>query len=282
MAKQKKIKLREQQKIVPFIMAILKGANINERWKGSALVTQYFEDLCRCTCDFFHPNHTSYQTKLQKVKCLIFFGADTGEIFEEKIYKKLLFSLNADLVQLISMISCISLSKKLSGYRRALLKAFQQELQKASQAISDFSQIKRDEKSRADVCELFWNDMGYSHPLDYDSTVISAIVKLSLLTALLKSPYARLEITDWRYAALQTLRQLIKNVNEFITETDLTANMQEMPDWTKISKAYTDKLAEIAKPQAKREITEEDIAYLCDINDLLDADFGSEEVDGTE
>ena len=88
MANQKKIKLREQQEIVPFFMAILKGANINERWKGSALVTQYFEDLCRCTCDFFQPNRTSYQTKLQKVKCLIFFGADTGEIFEEKIYKK--------------------------------------------------------------------------------------------------------------------------------------------------------------------------------------------------
>ena len=201
---------------------------------------------------------------------------------KKRSIKKLLFSLNADLVQLISMISCISLSKKLSGYRCALLKTFQQELGKTNRAISEFSQIKRDEKSSTDVSELFWHDTGYSHPLDYDSTVISAIVKLSLLTVLLKSPYARQEISGWRYVALQTLRQLIKNANEFITDAGLTANMQEMPDWTKISKAYTDKLAEIAQPQAKREITEEDIAYLYDINDLLDEDFDFEEVDGTE
>lgn len=42
MSNKKKIKLREQKEIVPFIIAIFKGANINERWNGAAIITALF------------------------------------------------------------------------------------------------------------------------------------------------------------------------------------------------------------------------------------------------
>ena len=278
MANQKKIKLREQQEIVPFIMAILKGANINERWKGSAIVTQYFDDLCWHTFNFFN-SQTYYQTKLKKVKCLILFGADISEIFERGIYKNLLFHIGAELSTIHIMLHCGSLAESISGYRRKLLKTFQQELENTDKAISEFSPMEQPKQNIVEIAELFTNyHNGHGQPLTYDAIILSAINKLAFLTVLLKSTFAPWKINGWRYEALQSLQHTIRHINKAIADTGLTAGMGKMPVWTNIGKAYTDAIEKMSQiPQVKREITQEDIAHLYDINNLIESDIDFEE-----
>lgn len=278
MANKKKIKLREQQEFVPFIMAIFKGANINERWKGSAIVTHYFDELCWRTFHFFNAQ-THYQTKLKKVTCLILFGADISEIFERGIYKNLLFHIGAELSTIHIMISCGSMARSISGYRRILLKTFRQKLENADKAISEFSPLQQPKENVVEIAELFTNyHNGYGQPLTYDAIILSAINKLALLAVLLKSTFAPWKINGWRYEALQSLQQTIRHINKTIADTGLTAGMEKMPDWTDIGKAYTEAIEKMSQiPQVKREITEEDITRLYDINHLIESDIDFEE-----
>ena len=281
MANQKKIKLREQQEFMPFMMAILKGANINERWKGAAIVTHYFDDLCWRTFNCFN-SQTYYQTKLKKVKCLILFGADISEIFERGIYKDLIFSIGADLSYMLLMIHCGGRAKHISDYRRILLKNFQQELTNTDKAISEFSPGEQPEENIAEISELLGNLDGYHNghrqPLAYDDIILSVINKLILLSVLLKSTFAPWKINGWRYEALQILQQTIRHVGKVITDTGLTAGMGKMPDWTDIGKEYIAAFEEVSQiSHVKREITEEDIAFLYDINDLIESDNDFEE-----
>lgn len=283
MSNKRKIKLREQKEIVPFIIAIFKGANINERWNGAAIITHYFEDLCDKHFDFFNPNTFTYcKNQYAKIKTLIYFGADTGEIFQNNIYKKLIFELCAQISQILLMLGCGSLLTEITGYRCGLLKAFQQELLNAARSVSKLPPPDHTEKHIADISELFGNvegiDMYYqSNSMDYDSVTISAINKLILLSALLRSKVAQKEITGWRYEALKSIRQFIIGANRVIADTKLISCMDNVPHWFCISKEYIDKLKEAAAPQFKRELTEEDIEKLYDINDILEWDLGLNE-----
>ncbi len=283
MTNKKKIKLREQKEIVPFIMAVFKGANINERWNGAAIITHFFEDLCDKHFDFFSPNTFTYcKNQYAKIKTLIYFGADTSEVFQKNIYKKLLFGLCAQMTQILLMLSCGSLLNKITGYRRELLKAFQQELINTARSISKLQPPEHTEKHIADVSELFGNvegvDMYYQcNSMNYDSIIISATNKLILLSALLGSKTARQEMTSWRYEALKSIRQFIIGAHQVIVDTKLTAGIDKTPDWFCISKEYIDKLKEASAPKFKREFTEEDMKHLYDINDILEEDLGLDE-----
>ena len=278
MPPKKKIKLREQKEIVPFIIAIFRGANINERWNRAAIITHYFEDLCDKHFDFFNPNTFTYcKNQYAKIKTLIHFGADTNEIFQRNIYKKLLFELCAQISQILIMLNCGSLLNKIIGYRRGLLKAFQQELLNAAGSVSKLPPPEHTEKHIADISELFGNVEGSDNyyqynSMDYDSVIVSATNKLILLNALLRSKAVRQEITGWRYEALKSIRQFIIGAHQIIADTKLTAGMDKTPDWFCISKEYIDKLKEAAAPQFKREFTEEDMEHLYDINDILEED----------
>lgn len=283
MSNKRKIKLREQKEIVPFIIAIFKGANINERCNGAAIITHYFEDLCDKHFDFFNPNTFTYcQNQYAKIKTLIYFGADTSEIFQKNIYKKLIFELCAQISQILLMLSCGSLLPKITGYRRGLLKAFQQELLNTACSISKLPPPEHMEKHIADISELFGNvegvDMYYqSNQMDYDSVIISVTNKLVLLSALLRSKVAQKEITGWRYETLKSIRQFIIGAQQVIADTKLTSGMDKTSSWFCISKEYIDKLKETAVPQFEREFTEEDMENLCDINDILEGDLGLNE-----
>lgn len=283
MSNKRKIKLREQKEIVPFIIAIFKGANINERWNGAAIITHYFEDLCNNHFDFFAPNTFTYcKNQYAKIKTLIYFGADTSEIFQKNIYKKLIFGLCAQISQILLMLRCGSLLPKITGYRRGLLKTFQQELLNTAHSISKLPLPEHTKKYIADISELFGNvegiDMYYQcNLMDYNSAIISATNKLGLLSALLRSKAAHEEITGWRYEALKSIRQFIIGAQQVIADTKLTSGMDNVPDWFCISKEYIDKLKEAAAPQFEREFTEEDMENLYDINDILEGDLGLNE-----
>lgn len=283
MSNKKKIKLREQKEIVPFIIAIFKGANINERWNGAAIITHYFEDLCDKHFDFFNPNTFTYcKNQYAKIKTLIYFGADTSEIFQNNIYKKLIFGLCAQISQIFLMLSCGSLLTKITGYRRGLLKAFQQELLNTARSVSKLPPPEHTEKHIADISELFGNveklDKYYQcNLMDYDSVIISATNKLILLSTLLRSKAAHEEITGWRYEALKSIHQFIIGAQQVIADTKLVSGMDKTSNWFCISKEYINKLKETAVPQFESELTEEDMEKLYDINDILEKDLGLDE-----
>ena len=279
MSNKKKIKLREQKDIVSFILAIFNGANINERWNGDAIITHYFEDMRDRHFSFFNPNTFTYcQNQYAKIKTLIYFGADTSEIFQKNNYKKLIFGLSAQISQILLMLSCGSLLNKISGYRRQLLKAFKQELLVAANSVVKIPPFEHTEKRVADISELFGNVVGsdvyyQSNSMDYDSVIMSATNKLILLSILLSGKEAQKEITGWRYEAATGLCQLMTSANQFIESTGLTANMNNAPDFFHLSKEYIEKLNEAASiSQFDSEIMEKYKERLYEINDILQED----------
>jgi len=130
--KTKAEKLSSKTKIAEFILAIAKGADINEKSGGTPLVRCYFNTLDRCG-DILRE---SAQTTLKKLKVLVTVGADTSEIVYHD-YDDLILEICKKLSLLTILLESDSAKREITGYRLGLLKGFQQMLEDTAEAIAD-------------------------------------------------------------------------------------------------------------------------------------------------
>ena len=76
MGRKKSDKLSEQATLAKFILAIDRGVDINETYRGKSLIRCYFDTLVHCR-DF---TREPAKTALKKLKLLVAAGADASEI----------------------------------------------------------------------------------------------------------------------------------------------------------------------------------------------------------
>lgn len=271
--KNKKPKLWEQKDIVPFLLAIAKGADVNEKYRGKQqaymgkrIVTCYFHDLYCGSGGFWasQSSHKRYQTTLKKFKALALLGADMSEIISEdhsKEYKKLLYSLSEELADIALILSCKSVRKDLSGYRLVLLKNLQQLLSSTDQVISNAGILDSPEVT-AEPYEV----TAYG----YDSTITNAIEHLTLLAALLQSDNEKKEINGWRREMLDALHQMLRSATQMISSSGLTNTLGDVPDPYKTREIYEDAInKECSASGLTNQLSEEDLEFLRHVSETL-------------
>lgn len=125
-------KLSGKKGIAEFILAIAKGADINEKYRGMPLVRYYFDTLNHCG-DFLRE---FAQTTLKKLRVLVTVGADTSEIIYYD-YDDLILEVSKKLTLLAILLESSSAKKEITGFRLSLLKGFQGVLEETAEIISD-------------------------------------------------------------------------------------------------------------------------------------------------
>ena len=125
-------KLRDKKTIAEFIVAIAKGADINEKCGGTPLVRCYFNTLDRCGDILREPA----QTMLKKLRVLVTVGADTSQIIYHD-YDDLILESCKKLMLLTILLESDSAKREITGFRLGLLKGFQQMLEDTAEIISD-------------------------------------------------------------------------------------------------------------------------------------------------
>lgn len=126
--------IHDREGIVPFLLAIAKGADINEKAKREPLIQTYYKHI-RVAGDI---SREFSQLRLKKLKCLIALGADTKPIIRDD-YQTLVLNLSRQLMLLNTLLGSDSAREaiKEQGLRLAFLKGLQQMLDSTSQAIAD-------------------------------------------------------------------------------------------------------------------------------------------------
>lgn len=125
-------KLSSKKGIAEFILAIAKGADINEKCKGTPLVRCYFNSLDRCGNILREPA----QTMLKKLRVLVTVGADTSEIVYHD-YDDLILNICRQITLLTILLESDSAKREIVGFRLGLLKGFQQMLESTAEMIVD-------------------------------------------------------------------------------------------------------------------------------------------------
>lgn len=125
-------KLRDKKTIAEFIVAIAKGADINEKCAGTPLVRCYFNTLDRCGDILREPA----QMMLKKLRVLVTAGADTSQIVYHD-YDDLILDIGKKLTLLAILLESDSAKREITGFRLGLLKGFQQMLEDTVEMISD-------------------------------------------------------------------------------------------------------------------------------------------------
>lgn len=124
--------LYSQKKIAGFILAIARGADIDEKYRGVPLVRHYFKTLLQCGDILREPS----PTMLKKLKVLVTAGADTSEIVYHE-FDDLILNLCRELALLSVLLESDSAQRELTGFRQNLLKGFQQMLEDIAEKIGD-------------------------------------------------------------------------------------------------------------------------------------------------
>lgn len=126
--------IHDREGIVPFLLAIAKGADINEKFKGKTLVQFYYENIKHSG------NLTTelVQLRLKKLKCLMALGADTTKIIQED-YRDLVLGVNRYLMLLELLLENENAQAAIAktGYRTAFLRGLQSALEHTSRVIAD-------------------------------------------------------------------------------------------------------------------------------------------------
>ena len=125
-------RLSNKKEISKFILAIAKGADINEKYKGMPLVRYYFDTLNHCG-DFLRE---FAQTTLKKLRVLVTVGADTSEIVYYD-YDDLILEISKKLTLLTILLESDSAIKEITGPRLNLLNGFHQMLESTAEIIED-------------------------------------------------------------------------------------------------------------------------------------------------
>lgn len=126
--------IHDREGIVPFLLAIAKGADINEKVKGKPLVQFYYEDIKRSG----NLKTELAQLRLKKLKCLMALGADMTKIIQED-YRDLVLGVNRYLMLLELLLENESAQAAIAktGYRTAFLRGLQSALEHTSRVIAD-------------------------------------------------------------------------------------------------------------------------------------------------
>lgn len=160
--KSKLPKLSAQKTVASFLLAIAKGADINEKSSGILLVRCYFNELER-SGDILRD---AAQITLKKLKILVTVGADTSEIVYYD-YDNLILDICKKLTLLTILLESDSAKREITGARLGLLKGLQQMLDEAAEAITDtglvddmgevplpFEQVKEFRERLEDITDL--------------------------------------------------------------------------------------------------------------------------------
>lgn len=130
MGKKKSDKLSEQATLAKFILAIDRGADINETCRGKSLVRCYFDTLIHCR-DF---TREPAKTALKKLKLLVAAGADTSEIVYWD-YDSLVLELSQKLILLSVLLDSDSARQEITGSRLWMLEGLRRQLAETAENI---------------------------------------------------------------------------------------------------------------------------------------------------
>lgn len=131
MGRKKSDKLSEQATLAKFILAIDRGADINETYRGKSLIRCYFDTLAHC-CDF---TREPAKTAMKKLKLLVAAGADASEIVYWN-YDSLVLELSQKLILLSVLLDSGSARREITGSRLWMLEGLQRQLTETVEDIS--------------------------------------------------------------------------------------------------------------------------------------------------
>lgn len=131
MDRKKSNKLSEQATLAKFILAIDRGADINEIYRGKSLIRCYFDTLTYCR-DF---TREPAKTALKKLKLLTVAGADASEIVYWN-YDSLVLELSQKLILLSVLLDSGSARREITGSRLWMLEGLRRQLAETAADIS--------------------------------------------------------------------------------------------------------------------------------------------------
>lgn len=131
MSKKKSDKLSEKATLAKFILAIDRGVDINEIYRGKSLIRCYFDTLVHCR-DF---TREPAKTALKKLKLLVAAGADASEIVYWD-YDSLVLELSQKLILLSVLLDSDSARREITGSRLWMLEGLWRQLTEAVEGIA--------------------------------------------------------------------------------------------------------------------------------------------------
>lgn len=131
MGRKKSDKLSEQATLAKFILAIDRGADINETCRGKSLIRCYFDTLTHCR-DF---TREPAKTALKKLKLLVAAGADASEIVYWD-YDSLVLNLSQKLILLSVLLDSDSARREITGSRLWMLEGLRRQLAETAEDIA--------------------------------------------------------------------------------------------------------------------------------------------------
>lgn len=131
MGRKKSDKLSEQATLAKFILAIDRGADINETYRGKSLIRCYFDTLAHCR-DF---TREPAKTALKKLKLLVAAGADASEIVYWN-YDSLVLDLSQKLILLSVLLDSDSARREITGSRLWMLEGLRRQLTETAEDIA--------------------------------------------------------------------------------------------------------------------------------------------------
>lgn len=140
MGRKKSDKLSEQASLAKFILAIDRGADINETYRGKSLIRCYFDTLAHCR-DF---TREPAKTALKKLKLLVAAGADASEIVYWD-YDSLVLDLSQRLILMSVLLDSDSARREITGSRLWMLVGLRRQLTETVEDISRTGPAAADE-----------------------------------------------------------------------------------------------------------------------------------------
>ena len=264
----------DREGIVPFLLAIIRGADINEKRKGTPIVEDYFRYLKDGGGDFWGSN-AQYQTALKKFKTLVTLGADTGTIiYNENTpyaspYQSLLYEIVSKLGELSLILGSDSLRAEIKGYRLWLLKYLGQLLDEADRAITDAHLHDTPGEGTAKPFQVL--GMGY------DAILMGLTSRLVLLSVLLQSDSGKRELSGWRREMLEALQESLRDAGQMIADTGMVDRLGEPPDPYELKEVYEQAIRKESLPA--HEFDEKELAWMKKINEILGLELDLGDID---
>lgn len=131
MGRKKSDKLSEKATLAKFILAIDRGVDINEIYRGKSLIRCYFDTLAHCR-DF---TREPAKTALKKLKLLVAAGADASEIVYWD-YDGLVLELSQKLILLSVLLDSDSARREITGSRLWMLEGLRRQLTETVEDIA--------------------------------------------------------------------------------------------------------------------------------------------------
>lgn len=131
MGRKKSDKLSEQATLAKFILAIDRGTDINEIYRGKSLIRCYFDTVAHCR-DF---TREPAKTALKKLRLLVAAGADASEIVYWD-YDSLVLDLSQKLILLSILLDSNSARREITGSRLWMLEGLRRQLAETAEDIS--------------------------------------------------------------------------------------------------------------------------------------------------